>query len=119
MAAPSVTTLSGRLTQISVIETRSLVVGIRPEAVVGDGKSPESMANSGPFRTAALPFGPVLEVIPIASADSPTIELDVKFSLTEFLGYEQGSPAGRRFWRGIMATRRGLRRRYPASAFGK
>ena len=93
MAAPRVTTLSGRLTQISVIETRSLVVGIRPEAVVGDGKSPESMANSGPFRTAALPFGPVFELIPIASADSPTIELDVKFSLTEFLGYEQ-EPGG-------------------------
>jgi len=93
MAAPTVTTLSGRLTQISMIETKSLVVGIRPEAVVGDGKSPESMANSGPFRIAALPFGPVLEVIPIASADSPTIELDVKFSLTEFLGYEQ-EPGG-------------------------
>jgi type II secretory pathway component GspD/PulD (secretin)/beta-lactamase regulating signal transducer with metallopeptidase domain len=91
MAVPRVTTLSGRQTDISVIQLRTLVVGFKPEAVVKNADAPESLADSGPFRTAAFPFGPVLEVIPIASTDSPTVELDVKFTLTEFLGYDAGS----------------------------
>jgi hypothetical protein len=88
IAAPRVTTLSGRRTEISVIQARSLVVGIKPEAVVKDGDAPASLANAGPFRTAAFPFGPVLEVLPKASADSRTVELDVKYTLTEFMGYD-------------------------------
>jgi Flp pilus assembly secretin CpaC len=89
MAAPHVTTLSGRQTQISLVELRGLVVGIKPEAVAGDESAPAFEIESGPLRTAAFPFGPVLDVIATATGDSLEIHLEVTFSLAEFMGYEE------------------------------
>ena len=89
LAAPRVTTLSGRQTEISLLELRSVVVGIKPEARVEAEDPPGSPQNSGPFRTGTFPCGPVLDVIPNVAADGQTIELEVKFTLTEALGYAE------------------------------
>jgi general secretion pathway protein D len=89
MAAPRVVTLSGRQTEISVVELRSVVAGIKPEALVNAGNPPGSELNSGPFRTTAIPCGPVLDLIPKVVADGERIELEVKFTLTEALSYAE------------------------------
>ncbi len=89
MAAPRVTTLSGRPTEMSVVELRSIVAGIEPDARVSAGPAPVNATNAGPFRTRAIPCGPVLNVIAKVSEDGPTIELEVGFNLTESLGYAE------------------------------
>ncbi|MBA4148278.1 MAG: hypothetical protein H0X66_09190 [Verrucomicrobia bacterium] len=94
LSAPRVTTLSGRQAQISVLDLRTIVVGV--ESDDNQSSAPASgsdtiIQNSQPrftFDVAAIPFGPVLDVIPYVSADGYSIQMTLIPTLTEFLGYE-------------------------------
>ena len=43
------------------------------------------------LQVAQIPFGPVLDVIPYVQADGYSIEMSIVPTLTEFLGYDDGS----------------------------
>jgi len=72
LSAPKVTTLTGRQAQISMVNLESIVDA--------DGK------------TNAVPFGPVLDVIPFVTADGQAIQLTVLAGFTEFLGTDPAAP---------------------------
>jgi len=80
MAAPQVTTLSGRQTQIQIVQVHTVLNGRNPEA------------TSINFRTIQVPLGPTLDVIPSVELDGQTIHLALMASLTEFLGYDGTLP---------------------------
>jgi general secretion pathway protein D len=85
LSAPSVTTLSGRQAQIQVVEMKTVVTGIDP------------VAGTNTVTTAVIPCGPVLDVVPTVLADGVTVQVNVKASVTEFLGYDpaaRGSASG-------------------------
>jgi general secretion pathway protein D/MSHA biogenesis protein MshL len=54
-------------------------------------RNPDGSSTST-FQTAAVPFGPVLEIVPHVSADSQTVQLSIIATVTEFLGYEKADP---------------------------
>ncbi|MEO6182508.1 MAG: hypothetical protein ABIP71_05330, partial [Verrucomicrobiota bacterium] len=81
LSAPKVTTLSGRQTQISVLDLHTVVNG--------PGLDPVTDANvfsTNGFRLEAIPFGSVLDVVPWVSSDGFAIEMTVIATVTEFLG---------------------------------
>ena len=108
MNAPVVTTMSGRQTQIKVVEIRYVVTGL--DSSEADKK--RSKVSPGPKGGAVVareseslilpvaePFelGPVVDVIPYVNADGRTIQMTVLPSLKEFLGYDDPGtvkPAG-------------------------
>jgi hypothetical protein len=74
MAAPRVTTLSGRQTQVQIVEIGSAVGDIDPSAAVSrHAKDP-------------LAVGPLLDLIPTADPDAVTIELVAMFQFREPIG---------------------------------
>jgi len=79
----SVTTLSGRQTQIQWADLMSVVTGINPKAL-----TPPGVATNA-FLTNTLPFGPTLDLVPSVGRDGQTIHLGVIATITEFLGYEK------------------------------
>jgi type II secretory pathway component GspD/PulD (secretin) len=87
LSAPRVTTLSGRQAQIQVVDTRSVLTGINPLALVQPG-APVA-AGTVPFLTSTIPTGPTLDIIPTVAADGYTLELNVFAGITDFLGYDQ------------------------------
>ncbi len=93
----SVTTLSGRQTQIQVVELKTIVTGTDVGATGGNvgagsaGIGGTTVVNSTPtvnYPTAVQPFGPTLDVIPYVSADGFTIQMTIIPTVTEFLGYD-------------------------------
>jgi Flp pilus assembly secretin CpaC/Zn-dependent protease with chaperone function len=93
LSAPKVTTLSGRQAQIQVADIRTVITGVSSDGLKAPGTAP---STNGPlFTTAAIPLGPMLDVIPTVAADGHTIELTVIPTLTEFLGYDE-PPKGAR-----------------------
>lgn len=97
LSAPKVTTLSERQAQIQVANIRSIVTGIDPAALVQPGARPGT--NVSPFTITQLPAGPVLDVIPVVSADGYTIQLTVTATVSEFLGYDPAQKDGKvRVW---------------------
>ncbi len=85
LSAPSVTTLSGRQAQIQVVDMKTVVTGTDP------------VAGTNAVTTAVIPCGPVLDVVPTVLADGVTVQVNVKASVTEFLGYDpaaRGSASG-------------------------
>jgi len=80
LSTPSVTTLSGRQAQIRVQEMKTVVTGSEPAA------------GTNGFTTAVIPCGPMLDVLPTVLADGYTIQLNLKASVTEFLGYDPATP---------------------------
>jgi beta-lactamase regulating signal transducer with metallopeptidase domain len=87
LSAPRVTTLSGRQAQIQMVDTRSVLTGINPLALVQPGAPPA--AGAVPFLTSTVPTGPTLDIIPMVAADGYTLELNVLAGVTDFLGYDQ------------------------------
>lgn len=79
-ASPQVTTLSGRQAQLQVAEIRTIISGMT--AVVTNG------ATNLLYQSQAMPFGPVLDVLPTVSSDGYTIQMTLTPTFTEFLGYE-------------------------------
>ncbi len=96
MAAPKITTLSGRQTQIQVVDIRTIVTGNNVGGTTGGGGAGVGGVATGGGgavggiqpTTAAIPFGPVLDVIPYVSADGYSIQMTLIPSITEFLGYD-------------------------------
>jgi general secretion pathway protein D len=94
----SVTTLSGRQTQIQVVELKTIVTGTDVGATGGNvgaanaaGIGGTTIVNSTPtvnYPTEVQPFGPTLDVIPYVSADGYTIQMTLIPTVTEFLGYD-------------------------------
>lgn len=80
LAVPQVTTLSGRQAQLQVADVRTIVSGMT--AVVTNG------ATNLVYQSQAMPFGPVLDVLPTVSNDGYTIQMTLSPTITEFLGYE-------------------------------
>lgn len=97
LSAPEVTTLSGRQAQIQIIDIQSIVTGIDLSqnqgggGGVGGGITGGGVAAIGStlnYNVQALPFGPVLDVVPYVAADGYTVQLVVIPTVTEFIGYD-------------------------------
>lgn len=101
LSAPKVTTLSGRQTQIQVVEVRSIVVGNQNNTQAGGGGATATgLATGGAaatatinFQTASVPLGPTLDVVPYVSADGYSIQMTIIPQFTEFLGYDNQAAA--------------------------
>lgn len=81
LSAPEVTTLSGRQAQLQVVDIQTIVTGVVPVAANG--------VITNMFQTQALPFGPVLDIIPSVSEDGHTIHMTVIPTIKGFLGYDK------------------------------
>ena len=81
LAAPKVTTLSGRQAHLAILDTMNIVTGVTPTNDSRGGPSFE-------FQTQSIPFGPTLDVIPNVSKDGYAIDSLVMIEATEFLGYD-------------------------------
>jgi general secretion pathway protein D len=97
LSAPRVTTLSGRQTQIAVVDVLTVVAGVQAgnqnqnqnQNVAAGGFTQQNNASANiNYDTQPLPFGPVLDVIPYVSADGYTIQMTIIPTLTEFIGYD-------------------------------
>ncbi len=91
----SVTTLSGRQTQIQVVDMITIVTGTSLNQTTGGGGSSLSGNSSSgavgstiDYPTDTQPIGPTLDVIPYVSADGYTIQMTIIPTITEFLGYD-------------------------------
>lgn len=86
LAAPKVTTLSGRQAQVAVSEVRTLVTDVKT--------TPGSRTNKAEvnYQTENVPVGPVVDILPQSEGDG--WRLTVTASLTEFLGYDDPGRAG-------------------------
>ncbi|HWH69896.1 MAG TPA: type II and III secretion system protein, partial [Candidatus Sulfotelmatobacter sp.] len=95
----SVTTLSGRQTEIQVVDMMTIVTGTSLNQTSSGGGGGFSGANGSTggggvigstinYPTDILPFGPTLDVIPYVSADGFTIQMTIIPTITEFLGYD-------------------------------
>jgi general secretion pathway protein D len=100
MAAPKVTTLSGRQTQIQVVKVQSIVTGNSTGASGGTGGGGAVAAGgtavqgaglgvSQGFVTTQVPLGPTLDVIPYVSADGYSIQMTIIPTIIEFMGYDE------------------------------
>jgi len=94
LSEASVTTLSGRQTEIQVVDLQTIVIGTSLNQTTGGGggqfgaTAPGVIGSSINYPTETLPFGPTLDVIPYVSADGFTIQMTLIPTLTEFLGYD-------------------------------
>lgn len=99
MAAPRVTTLSGRQAQVQINDLRTIVTGVDLNQTASGGTTAGAVggglttggggvAPTLNYVTQITPFGPVLDVIPYVAADGYTIELTIIPTFSEFLGYD-------------------------------
>jgi general secretion pathway protein D len=99
LAESSVTTLSGRQTEVQVVDLQTIVIGTSLGQTQGGGGGGTvggvgAVGGAGVigstvnYPTQTLPFGPTLDVIPYVSADGYTIQMTIIPTLTEFLGYD-------------------------------
>ena len=84
LAEPEVVASSGRQTQMSATEIKTVVTGINPLALKSPGVSSNKL-----FLTQKVGFGPVLDEIPYVLSDGYTLNLTTIASVTEFLGYAE------------------------------
>jgi general secretion pathway protein D len=93
----SVTTVSGRQTQVQVVDLRTIVIGTSLNqtgaggtgALGGLGGTAGGVIGSTlSYPTITLPFGPTLDVVPYVAADGYTIDMTLIPSYTEFLNYD-------------------------------
>jgi general secretion pathway protein D len=99
MAAPRVTTLSGRQTQISLVQVRTVVTSSAQTTQAGGGGGAVGGIGAGVaaggaatgqqgFGVSSVPLGPTLDVIPYVSADGYSVQMTIIPSIVEFLGYD-------------------------------
>lgn len=94
LSESSVTTLSGRQTEVQVVDLVTIVIGTSLNQTSGGGggqfgaTAPGVIGSTVNYPTETLPFGPTLDVVPYVSADGYTIQMTIIPSLTEFLGYD-------------------------------
>ncbi len=95
LSAPEVTTISGRQAQIQVIDIQSIVTGVDTSQTASGGGGGVGVVDSGGgavasainYNVTALPFGPVLDVVPYVAADGFSVQMVIIPTVTEFLGY--------------------------------
>ncbi len=95
LSGPSITTLSGRSSKLSMTEERSVVfpagdgsINSRDaESLVGNEKDGE-LVDPKPYTTQLVETGPSLRVVPWVQADGKSIDLEVEFAMREFVGYD-------------------------------
>ncbi|PYM11275.1 MAG: hypothetical protein DME18_14415 [Verrucomicrobia bacterium] len=88
LSAPKVTTLSGRQTQITAVEIKTIVDGIQPPALTPPGIQHTNDVAAQVYRTSQVPVGPTLDLVPYVAADGYTIHLSAMPQVTEFLRYD-------------------------------
>jgi general secretion pathway protein D len=96
LSESEVTTLSGRQTQVQVVDLITIVTGtsLNQTTTGGGGGALAGGGGAGAvgstiqYPTQILPFGPTLDVIPYVSADGYTIQMTIIPTITEFLGYD-------------------------------
>jgi len=97
LAAPKVTTLSGRQAQIVTADVRTIVVSVdlQQTASGGAGNAANGVNNGGGgvaptlnYVTQTIPFGPEFNVIPYVSADDVSIQMTMIPVVTDFVGYD-------------------------------
>ena len=95
LAAPRVTTVSGRQAQIAVTDNITLVSDAQVGNTSGGGggnvlgnNAQGAVAANVNYSTTQFPTGPALDVLPTVSSDGYTIQMTVIPSITEFIGYD-------------------------------
>lgn len=73
MSAPRVTTLSGRQTQIKVVDVRNIAT---------------QWGQDGPPATETVECGPIVDIVGQASPDQLNLHMSVVATVREFLGYD-------------------------------
>lgn len=101
LSAPSVTTVSGRQAHIEVTDVETIITGLNANQTGsgGSGGTGTTVSTGGTGAVGstiqptsqALPFGPMLDVIPYVSADEYTVQMTIIPTVTEFIGYDQSS----------------------------
>jgi general secretion pathway protein D len=101
LAAPEVTTISGRQAQAQMVDLRTIVTGTslnngqQGGTTTSSGGGTVQEANAPIFNqplTEVMPFGPVLDVLPTVNADGYTIQMTILPTITEFVGYDDPGP---------------------------
>ena len=88
------TTLSGRQTEIQVVDLQTIVTGVSTSQTSSGsgssltGSSGSAVASQINYPISTLPFGPTLDVIPYVCADGFSIQMTIIPTITEFLGYD-------------------------------
>ena len=95
LSESSVTTLSGRQTEVQVVDLRTIVIGTSANQTTGGGgggiggaTAPGVIGSTISYPTETLPFGPSLDVVPYVCADGYTIQMTIIPTLAEFIGYD-------------------------------
>lgn len=98
LASPRVLTQSGRQAQVQLVDIQTIVTGLgttgtgtqtAQATTTAGGAIPQQPGFGGfNFSTQALPFGPVLDVVPYVSADGYSVQMTIIPTLTEFIGYD-------------------------------
>ena len=98
LAAPEVTTTSGRQAEMKAAEIQTIITGFSFSQNTGvggtTGGTVGTTVNQAPSSTFVYPLpeqmelGPVLDVLPAVLSDGFTINLTLIPTLTEFVGYE-------------------------------
>lgn len=87
-----VTTFSDRQAQLQVAELKTVLTGINPKALTSPGIVSTNSDGAAALEFQAMPFGPLIDVLPHVNPDLMTITLHAIPSFKEFLGYEKNSP---------------------------
>jgi hypothetical protein len=90
IAAPRITTLSGRAAHIEVAEVATVLTGIHPQAVVQPDDLPRAIRD--PYTAVSVPLGLQLEAHPELADDHDTIDLRLTVTIAEFVGYDATPP---------------------------
>ncbi len=96
MACPEVTTLSGRQTQIKVVNVKYIVTDLYQEQTTGGGGTTAlgTTTTGGGVGSSVQPIaepmelGPILDVVPYVMADGYTIQMAIIPTVKEFKGYD-------------------------------
>ncbi|HYG34390.1 MAG TPA: hypothetical protein VEC99_06375, partial [Clostridia bacterium] len=88
LSEASVTTLSGRQTQVQIVDFQTVATNINPRALSPPGVSTNADGEISLYLSTSIPVGPTLDIIPYVLADGVKLQLTNTASLTEFLGYD-------------------------------
>ena len=99
LAAPRVTTMSGRQAQVQLTDLKSVVTSLDQQqqgagggggvaAGGGIAAGQGAIGSAVNFNVVLQEFGPILDVVPYVSADGYSVQMTLIPVITEFLGYD-------------------------------